>query len=267
MTRQSDCKSCPLLSTCPYPMIFETPPKQDHHLQTFSQMPNPYIIEPPLGGSRRCEQGEEFTFSMVLIGDAVNQLPLIILAWEQAFTHGLGVERSQCQLMRVLSENDEIIYCSDNKIINYNQVSVLHDVSEHETGSITSLLLSFVTPLRMQMSGKRVGVKELDARLLLITLARRLQLLCDNHQPEIQLDFQEIKEVANQLECQCDMKWHDWTRYSSRQNQKMTLGGLVGKIHLSGDLDKIYPLLHIGQWIHLGKNATFGLGCYKLFNN
>ena len=54
---------------------------------------------------------------------------------------------------------------------------------------------------------------------------------------------------------------------SSRQRQEMTLGGVLGRWTLSGDsavLAQLWPWLWLGQWLHLGKNATVGLGGYRL---
>ena len=75
-TRQSDCKPCPLQGTCPYPPIFESPA----HARLVTRAPNPYVIEPPAPGARQLESGEGFEFAMVLIGQALGQLPLIVLA-------------------------------------------------------------------------------------------------------------------------------------------------------------------------------------------
>jgi hypothetical protein len=44
----------------------------------------------------------------------------------------------------------------------------------------------------------------------------------------------------------------------------MALGGVVGDWTLRGDLAPFLPFLHLGQWLHAGKNATFGLGKYHL---
>jgi len=60
------------------------------------------------------------------------------------------------------------------------------------------------------------------------------------------------------------LTWVDWSRYSNRQHQKMTLGGLMGKIILTGELAPFVPMLYLGQWLHFGKNATFGMGRYQL---
>ena len=46
--------------------------------------------------------------------------------------------------------------------------------------------------------------------------------------------------------------------------QRMVLGGALGRWTLQGDLAPFWPLLHLGQWLHVGKNATFGLGRYRM---
>ncbi|MFM2069217.1 MAG: hypothetical protein RLZZ584_4126 [Pseudomonadota bacterium] len=53
MTGQPDGKACPLWRSCPYPALFETPPRPTQFEQRFSQVPNPYVIEPPPIGTCR----------------------------------------------------------------------------------------------------------------------------------------------------------------------------------------------------------------------
>ena len=73
--------------------------------------------------------------------------------------------------------------------------------------------------------------------------------------------------LAESLGQEHDMRWHDWTRYSSRQRQEMTLGGALGRWTLHGQSDTLsalWPWLWLGQWLHVGKNATMGMGGYML---
>jgi len=260
MTRMKDCKGCPLLSTCPYSQIFETPPPEQHSLQKFSAMPNPYVIEPPEGGARALEGGEEFRFSMVLMGKALFQLPLVILAWERALARGLSKSHSRCQLVSIHREqDDDAIYQAGGRIQPHDPAGL----SPVMMGD--NVVLEFTTPLRLQRQEKNVGLRELDARTLLIALARRYQLLCDTQlRNSQQLDFTALDEGARNIQLKADMKWRDWTRYSSRQRQAMTFGGLVGRVELSGSLAPFASLLTEGQWLHLGKKAVFGLGHYRL---
>jgi hypothetical protein len=63
------------------------------------------------------------------------------------------------------------------------------------------------------------------------------------------------------------LRWQDWMRYSSRQKQEMTLGGVIGRWTLTGNGDLLAEFgqwLYLGQWLHLGKNATMGMGGYTL---
>ena len=101
MTRQKECGGCPLLSTCPYPAIFSPTPPAQHALQKFSAIPVPYVIEPPEMGARLLEAGESLSFGMVLIGKALRELPLVILAWRRALARGVGAGDGTADLVRV----------------------------------------------------------------------------------------------------------------------------------------------------------------------
>jgi len=69
---------------------------------------------------------------------------------------------------------------------------------------------------------------------------------------------EKIKLIRNQT------RWHDWERYSSRQKERMAFGGIVGEAEYKGPLGAFLPYLTFGQWTHVGKNATFGLGRYEV---
>ena len=78
-------------------------------------------------------------------------------------------------------------------------------------------------------------------------------------------DFAALSTQAAGITLQGEgLRWFDWGRYSQRQQQEMQLGGLLGSVQLQGDLAPFAPLLHQGQWLHVGKNATMGLGGYRL---
>ena len=40
--------------------------------------------------------------------------------------------------------------------------------------------------------------------------------------------------------------------------------GVVGEWQLEGDCAPLLPWLWLGQWLHVGKNATMGMGQYRL---
>ena len=263
----TDGQPCALHATCPYCQVFANPPLPAHSLQKFSQMPQPYVVEPPTGGAQRLQPGQTFSFGMVLIGRSLAQLPTIVLAWERALRMGLGVQQSRCTLLAVQQEG------ADTPLWHAGQASAPAPLRPLPPWPAAVALagratLHFDTPLRLQILGKpaRAGA-ELTARTLLITLARRWQLLQDIHLGACapQQDFAALTKQAQAVALYApDMHWMDWGRYSQRQQQEMKLGGLLGPLQLQGELAPFAPLLHWGQWLHIGKNTSFGLGGYRL---
>ena len=61
------------------------------------------------------------------------------------------------------------------------------------------------------------------------------------------------------------LEWFDWTRYSSRQAAEINMGGLVGTVELNmRGLNVFWPYLWLGQWTHVGKGTSMGMGAYTI---
>ena len=258
----TDGKPCALHAGCPYCQLFAAPPLPGHSLQKFSHMPQPYVIEPPTGGAQWLQTGQTFGFGLVLIGKALGLLPTVLQAWQRALRTGLGPQHTPCILVAIYDENGAQ-RISDKR----EQLSNLCTTLPPAPALGTQATLHLWTPLRLQVQGKPVRAGQLTARDLLIALARRSQLLCDVHLGAAapQHDFAALSTQAAGITLQGEgLRWFDWGRYSQRQQQEMQLGGLLGSVQLLGDLAPFAPLLHQGQWLHVGKNATMGLGGYRL---
>ena len=79
------------------------------------------------------------------------------------------------------------------------------------------------------------------------------------------MDYRGLIERAKTVRLFRDeTRWAEWTRYSSRQGRQMTWDGFTGLATYEGDLKPFWPYLVFGQWTHVGKGATFGLGKYRL---
>ena len=258
----TDGKPCALHASCPYCQLFAAPPLPAHSLQKFSYMPQPYVIEPPTGGAQQLQAGQSFGFGLVLIGKALGLLPTVLQAWQRALRTGLGPQHTPCTLVDIYDENGTQRLSNKRE-----QLSNLSTTLPPAPALGTQATLHFCTPLRLQVQGKPVRAGQLTARDLLIALARRHQLLCDVHLGAAapQYDFKTLVEQVQAVALQAqDLHWFDWGRYSQRQKQEMQLGGLLGAVTLHGDLAPFAELLHFGQWLHVGKNASFGLGGYRL---
>jgi len=263
VTQMNSCKDCLLYRQCTYPKIFEMPVPQSSAFQTFSAIPNPYIIEPPPMGERALHKGEWFSFSVILIGGANQQLNLIIQAFKKALANGLGRARRPVMLQNIVFEPQQavesIIYdAQQDKLL---PLPTFQPPVFKQTEQVT---LQLITPLRIQRKGQVLSTT-LSARDFLMALVRRYYLLhefyTDNYQAP---DFSKLAQLAREVHCDATLQWHDWSRYSSRQKQKMTLGGVMGQLVLSGDLQPFWEIINAGQWLHAGNKTTFGMGHYQI---
>lgn len=269
MTHAPSCDGCPLRATCPYPAIFEAPAPAAHSMQNFSHVPNPYVIEPPPSGARTLDAGDELRFSMVLAGRATAQLPLITFALQRALESGLGHERARGQLQQVEWQHGP--GADDYTTLWTPQHQALADhepivVQPPASFGGQALRLAIHTPMRLQHQGRPLRADALTPRKLVADLLRRITLLADFHagQPGLVPDAPALVAHAESLPDERHLRWQDWSRYSSRQQQEMTLGGVVGSWTLQGELGPLLPWLWLGQWLHIGKNATMGMGGYTL---
>ncbi len=270
MTRQSSCGGCPLQSTCPYTRIFEAVPPPTHALQNFSAIPNAYVIEPPPLGITDHSAGEELVFHMVLAGAAREQLALVLFAWQRALAQGLTRQRVPADLVQVdwidADQQAHPVWTANEPMLQEHPAQL--DLPPAPT-ALKALGLQIYSPMRLQQQGKPLRPPQLGARVLLTTLARRVALVLEFHAGQTQWGEQvpRIATLAGQVHDERELRWHDWTRFSSRQQQEMTLGGVLGHwtLHAPGEtLIQLWPWLWLGQWLHMGKNATMGMGGYTL---
>lgn len=267
LTREKNCKACPLYRSCPYPAIFEPPPPPEHPLQRFSEIPAPFVVEPPPWGERHYSPGASLVFHLVLMGRSLDQLPLIVFAWQRALERGVGRGDGIARLQQVWQETGpgEQALVFDAQAGQVMPHAATLPPLDDGLAQVRQLELHFTTPLRIQQEGRPLGPDSLNPRAFLMALVRRVALISEFHlgQP-LALDFTQLAQQAAGVTARQDLAWRDWGRYSNRQRQEMKLGGCIGHWTLGNNLTPFLPFLHLGHWLHVGKNTSFGLGQYTI---
>lgn len=252
ITKQKECKDCPLVQSCAYSQVFKGLINTEEHASL------PYVIHMPTEANRVIAIGQTWSFGMTLVGQAINQLPIIAYAWQKTCEEGFSKDKSQAELIA--------IYHHDNIVYQPNKPLVMPTPSSIKTKPLASSVhLDFISPLRIQHHNYIIlNPEELTAPIVLITLAKRIQRLAELHATPIHLDIAQLLAAAQQISTNIHLKRSTMTRYSNHQQRLMNLDGLIGRISLTGDLSLFSALLSLGELVHIGKNSTMGLGQYKM---
>lgn len=243
-------------------------------MSRYEKAPHPFVIEPPLEKKQVYGPDDEIIFNLILVGRAAEYLPYFIYSFDELGKKGIGSDRGKYELKKVFAITDSqpaygnIIYSSETKMLHRFETSNLCLAPEEMKSYTTSPLfitLDFLTPVRIVYQGQLV--LQLEFHILLRNLLRRLALLyyfhCDGD-PSV-INFKALIEEASKVKVtESNLRWHDWERYSSRQDTKMKLGGFKGHITFSGNLSEFTPYLNAGEVLHVGKGTTFGLGQYRI---
>lgn len=277
--RNKECADCILKSKCVYYYVFETPPPQDSKmLRLYPKVPHPFIIEPPLTNQQIFQPGEIIPFNLILIGNAIDYLPYFIYTFKELGEIGIGKQRGRYELSEVegidrAGKSISIYTNSSQTIINNHPVittEICRGVLQYalEQGERNDhITINLLTPMRLRFGGHITD--HLEFHVLIRNLLRRISSLMYFHCGEtLDCNFKGLIEKAAQVKIHSsELRWHDWERYSARQNQRMTLGGLVGKITYIGNLNEFIPFIKLGEYVHVGKGTTFGLGQYEILGN
>ena len=281
------CVSCPQAFTCGYPWLFETrhpnpgpdgrrrpapeplpsrvprpaasPPGHSH--------PRPFVLLPPLSQETEFSPGSRLILGLTLIGRAIDYLPFFLLAVEHMARAGLGRGwsrgRGRVRLLEARSPAPEAapLYDGATRLIQ-EPLPVQHWSPDPDPkAQDRDLTLTFLTPARLV--NRKQLVRQLSFAVLIRNLLRRLHHLAAFAPQGIDLDYSGLARAAEEVATGAqDLTWHAWQRYSHRQDRPVDMDGLVGSVQYLAVPPLFHPLLELGQWVHVGKGTSSGLGKY-----
>ncbi len=260
--RGIECEDCLLYRSCVYPYLFKTPPRLGSAKMTrYQTVPVPYVltIEPRLSA-------DEYVLGITLVGEAQRHLPYVVHAIQRSGERGIGSKQQKL----ILREVRQLVL--ETGI--WNGIYRPHEPLAAEPPGCpgvpelpAAIGIEILTPLRLRRAGHLVTPDTFRFRDLFGALLRRVSMLTYFHGASaLETDFAGLTQASGQIEIVAkDLRFKDWTRYSSRQKAEMQMGGIVGRFQVQGkELEPFWPYLWLGQWIHAGKGATMGLGHYRI---
>lgn len=271
VTHLDECAPCLLRFQCPYTRFFEPYPSPDHPFaKRLSQMPRPFALQvpPPADKPLTFYAGNLLSFRLTLWHHAETLLPYIVVAVQKTFERGIGQGlRAKLQKVSVeLPEGETKVFDADEGLVSTKLIFVpIEQAMTMPNRSIKRLTVRFVTPTRIDLSGKLQNPITFSA-LIRAANERSRALFWAYEQTDIPWDGKALVQMSAEVKAlKGEQKWLELRRFSRRQQESLKIGGIVGWTEFAGDdLSPFIPLLRLMEWVHVGKLSTMGLGQISL---
>lgn len=276
----TSCKPCELVADCPVSFLLAT---VDTEGRRGSDVPRPFVINPPLDEANILQVGEQLDFGLTLFARSVRFLPYLIVAMQNIEREGLGVQpdaapgawrRGAIRVREIVARNslsnqEQTIFKIGKRYLDAPENPITHSqvlqlAATPVPNSVRRLHFTFHTPTHLVTNGR--ALLRPDFPVLVQRLIERVSSLSAQYgQAELDLDFEALMDEARHVLLVEDCtRWEPVRSYSQRQGRDLSLGGFVGEATFRGRVDKLLPLLIWGQLTHVGKEATKGNGWYSL---
>lgn len=270
LSGKDKCSDCILFDTCPYVYIFEThPPKNSKVLKKSSNICQPFVFYTHHKYGEKIQAdllNNNITLYLTLFGRGIELFPYFIFALKRLGEEGLGREKIIFSVEKIFNraQNSFIYEKSDGDKIKPCVIEKIAVPITCETGKDTNVEVCLLSPTRIQKSGSVLAKP--DSEIFIKTLLRRIYNIALFHcSVDIPWDYRDIIQKLSKIRILTDNTETVWTdRYSTRQNQRITMKGIIGNFTLGSFPSSMLPLLEAGEILHVGKNTGFGFGKYKI---
>lgn len=266
--RQKDCQDCLLASRCIYAQLFEAKTWSGSDNTRSAAPPHPYLIEPPETSRTRFTAGDAFDFYLILFGEMNSALPYFVYAFELMGEQGIGKKtgdhRARFALKEVSCSGRQLYDPAAGKLLPAPQPETVILTPTQPSDEQLTVEISLCTPLRFKQDNHLLAT--LQFPMLIRAMLRRVSGLFNAWGTgEPPLDYRGMVARAEQVRVvDGRLYWHEWERYSNRQDTAMNFGGMLGTVVYQGALTEYLPLMRLCQRLHVGKQTTFGLGRFRL---
>lgn len=229
------------------------------------EQPKPYAIQPGCDQKTQWRRGECIDFGLTLFGQATELWPVLLNALHAGQILGIGPARMKLRLLTVA------VRTPTGNSLDIQPQSLAAYLPPWDGGrepSLRQVHLQLRTPLRLKHQGQLVQHPEvLTPQLLAKQTRRRLMQLTRYWVADDTALLQAIDQQplgCQGIELQPFVYYEDWQRFSLRQQEFLSFGGLKGSLACQGVGSSFYRWLQLAALLQLGGKTTFGLGCLDL---
>ncbi len=219
---------------------------------------NPYMIIPPAMHKTPYQAGEDLSFYMILLGDAIQYAPSVVDALGSLENFKLGASRYPFILKKIFHSLDQRVIWQSGL---FYETAVQSAVVPYRClSNIKQLTINIQTPLRIRRSG--MLLESIDFPTIIRNIIHRIEAITQRYGGWVNTtEAVRIQTLASEIPVtQSHLALKQMSRYSNRLGEKMDFGGLLGSIRCEGVLTSFVPWLYAAQILHIGRNTTFGMG-------
>ncbi len=219
---------------------------------------NPYVIVPPAINEAPYHTGEELSFHILLLGEAVRYTYPLINALYGVQRLGLGASRYPFELKKVTHSLDQRVIWQEGL---FNAVAARSITLPYRSlPGIRKLTIYAHTPLRIRRNG--VLLETVDFTTIIRNITQRIEAIAARYGGWVDtMDTARIQTLSSEVSIiQNNLELKNMKRYSNRLGEKIDFSGLLGTIQFEGELTPFVPWLYAAQILHIGRNTTFGMG-------
>ncbi|MDO9536224.1 MAG: CRISPR system precrRNA processing endoribonuclease RAMP protein Cas6, partial [Bacillota bacterium] len=264
------CSDCFLNLRCPYAAFYEKIVSNLWSSRGFGPLPAPFSWQLPLEKKTEYITGEDVFFKLNLFGDAINYLEIFIRTLQDFAAEGSRTGINKFIIKEVIAENPisgeiQLVFKdTENRIAKTDLIISGEDIEKwaKQKTLVKRLSLLFLTPTLLREDGSFLQEPLFD--VIIKKLLMKISALYYFYHQRKEMDFfyQGLIDKAKEVQ-----KVKDLSRFVSWEKEikgQFYWGGLLGKVEYTGILQEFFPLLKLGEFLHLGENIPFGFGRYRM---
>lgn len=265
INKNEECEECFLRKSCIFAIMFY-PKELDKNIKfrNIKTAPANYNFF-----FYRRGKNKTMIMELILFRDCFNFLNHIIYAFLKMQDRGIGKNKIKYKIINIADTYDnKIIYDAQNNSLTEPKIQkFVFPIYNDESSENKKIKIEIMSPLRI--STKKEFLNEISFKDLIKSSLIRISLLNQIFgENEIEINAKEILEQAKSIATvKSELQWKNQRRFSSTQNQKISMGGITGFIEYEGIVEKFKSILEGAELFGIGKNTSFGCGRIQIVEN